>query len=169
MLLPAHGSAGGRTAAIRFRRLGTGDRHSVLDVFHGLSERSRRLRFLGPKPSLNERELERLVDVGCCGREAVAAVEIATGRTVGIARFARDGDEAEAEIAFEVADDWQGQGVARALLAELVRLARGEGIERFRASVAVGNEAALALVRGAGTVVSTRLEDGVHELVVAVR
>lgn len=141
----------------------------MLDVFRDLSERSRRLRFHGPKPRLAERDLERLVDVGCCGREAVAAVEMATGRTVGTARFVRDEDAPEAEIAFEVVDEWQGRGVGRALLAELAELGRREGVERFRASVAAGNEPALALVRSSGTVLSSRFEDGAYQLVVALR
>ena len=50
-----------------------------------------------------------------------------TGRpaaSVGIARFVRDADAPEAEIAFEVVDDWQGRGVGRRLVAELARAAR---------------------------------------------
>ena len=141
----------------------------MLDVFRGLSERSRRLRFHGSKPRLREPELEQLVDVGCCGREAVAAVEIATGRTIGIARFVRDASGSEAEIAFEVVDEWQGRGVARALLAELVQLAQGEGIERFRATVIAGNDPALAVVSGAGRVISSSFEAGAYEIVVALR
>jgi len=138
----------------------------VLDVFRGLSDRSRRLRFHGPKPVLRDLDLEQLVDVGCCGREAVTAVEVASGRAVGVARFVREPGSAEAEIAFAVVDEWQGRGIGRALLAELAALGRREGIERFRASVVSGNDAALALVRGLGTVLSSRYEDGGLELVV---
>ena len=96
--------------AIALRPLRHGERKPVLDVFAGLSERSRRLRFLGSKPRLAERDVDWLVDVGCCGREAVVAVDQATGRTVGLARFVRDADAPEAEIAFEVVDEWQGRG-----------------------------------------------------------
>ena len=62
----------------------------MLDVFAGLSERSRRLRFLGSKPRLLESDVAHLVDVGRHGREAVVAVDEESGRTVGIARFVRD-------------------------------------------------------------------------------
>ncbi len=138
----------------------------MLDVFRGLSDRSRRLRFHGPKPALREPDLAQLVDVGCCGREAVTAVEVASGRAVGVARFVRGPGAAEAEIAFAVVDEWHGKGVGTALVAELAALARREGIERFRASVVSGNDAALALVRGLGAVVASRFEDGALELVV---
>ena len=151
--------------AIRTRQLRFGERQPVLDVFEGLSERSRRLRFHGPKPRLPERDLDLLVDVGRRGREAVIAVEATTGRSIGIARFSRgDDDRQSAEVAFAVVDDWQRRGLGRLLLGELVPLALAAGISRFRASVAPGNEAALALLRRVGRVVAAEFVDGVHEL-----
>jgi GNAT superfamily N-acetyltransferase len=133
-------------------------------VFAGLSERSRRLRFLGAKPRLPERDLDLLVDVGRCGREAVAAVDAVTGRAVGVARFVRDAGAPEAEIAFEVVDEWQGRGVGTRLVGELARLAREQGILRLRAVVDRSNVPALALTRSLGDVVSQRSEGAAVEL-----
>jgi len=154
--------------AIVLRPLRHGERKPVLDVFAGLSERSRRLRFLAMKPRLPERDLAYLVDVGCCGREAVAAVDQETGLTVGIARFVRDAAAPEAEIAFEVVDAWQGQRVGRRLLTELKALALEQGILRFRALIAHGNMPAFGLVHGVGELLSRRYEDGSVELVVRI-
>ncbi len=137
------------------------------EVFDGMSERSRRLRYHGAKPRLPETEVDRLVDVGCCGREAVAAIDLVSGKVVGLARFVRDErDPRVAEVAFEVVDACQSNGVGRRLIAELATLARLEGIERFRASVVVGNEAALALLSGAGRVADSAYVDGTYQLVV---
>jgi GNAT superfamily N-acetyltransferase len=152
--------------AIVLRRLHNGERHPVLDVFAGLSERSRRLRFLGAKPRLLRSDLDLLVDVGCCGHEAVAAVEPDTGRTVGIARFVRDVAAPEAEIAFEVVDDHQGRGIGKRLVAELRTLAREQGILRFRAYVDRSNRPALALVHALGEVLVERSDGPAVELVV---
>jgi GNAT superfamily N-acetyltransferase len=152
--------------SIAYRPLRAGERAPVLEVFAGLSERSRRLRFLGSKPRLLESDLAHLVDVGRSGREAVAAIDQASGRTVGIARFVRDDDRPEAEIAFAVVDEWQGRGLGKQLLAELRRLAREEGILRFRALIAHGNTRAFALVRGLGDVLVHDYVDGNVELVV---
>ena len=138
----------------------------MLEVFAGLSDRSRRLRFLGAKPRLLESDLAQLVDVGRSGREAVAAVDQETGLTVGIARYVRDADAPEAEIAFEVVDRWQGQGLGKRLVSELRALAREEGILRFRALVAHDNASALHLVRGLGDVLTRRYEGSDIELVV---
>jgi GNAT superfamily N-acetyltransferase len=151
---------------ILVRPLRHGERNAVLEVFAGLSERSRRLRFLGSKPRLLETDVAHLVDVGRQGREAVVAVDRETGRTLGIARYVRDADAPEAEIAFAVVDDWHGRGLGKRLLADLRVLAREEGILRFRALIAHGNKAAFALVRGLGDELARRYEGGSVELVV---
>jgi GNAT superfamily N-acetyltransferase len=154
--------------AIVLRPLHHGERKPVLEVFAGLSERSRRLRFLGSKPRLLERDVEWLADVGCCGREAVVAVDQATGATVGLARFVRDVDAPEAEIAFEVVDDWQGRGLGKRLVAELRELALRQGILRFRALIAHGNRPAFALVHGLGDELARRYDGDGVELVVRI-
>jgi RimJ/RimL family protein N-acetyltransferase len=148
-------------------RLRAGDRAAVVEVFQGLSERSRRLRFHGPKPRLPEAEIAALADVGHDGREAVGAVDLVTGEVVGIARFVRDdGDPRAAEVAFEVVDPCQGNGVGGRLLRELAKLARRDGVERFTAYVVPGNEGALALLRRVGRVARASFVDGAHELVI---
>ena len=153
-------------STLAYRRLRAGERGPVLEVFGGLSERSRRLRFLGAKPRLADRELAQLADVGRSGREAVVAVDPETGATVGLARFVRDADAPEAEVAFSVVDDWQGRGVGRQLLAELAALAREERILRFRALTSRDNHAAVALMRGLGEVLVQRSQGPELELVV---
>ena len=154
--------------SIGIRRLVDGERSPVLQVFAGLSERSRRLRFLGPKPVLQEREVAQLVDVGCCGRQAVVATDLATGESIGIARYVRLGaDRATAEVAFEVVDAWQGRGIGGRLMEALRTVAREEGIHRLHATVAPDNRAALALMRRLGRVEWTSFVDGAYEVVVA--
>jgi GNAT superfamily N-acetyltransferase len=152
--------------AIALRPLRNGDRTTVLEVFAGLSKQSRQLRFLGAKPRLNERDLELLVDVGSSGREAVVAVDRETGCSIGIGRYVRDADAPEAEIAFEVIDEWQGRGVGRRLAAELARLARSHGILRLRANVDRTNWPALAVLRGLGEILASRREGSAVELVI---
>ena len=150
------------------RRLAGGELRPVLQVFEGLSERSRRLRFLGPKPRLREGELAQLVDVGCCGREAIVATDPATGRAVGIARYVEVSSDT-AEVAFEVVDDWQGRGVGRRLVLALAELASEHGLRRLSASIAVDNPAAMALMRRLGRVEWTAYDAGAYEVVVALR
>ena len=154
--------------SLRIRRLSGGERRPVLQVFAGLSERSRLRRFLAPKPALRGQELDHLVDVGCCGRQAVVATDAATGEAVGIARYVRTGaDPHTAEVAFEVVDAWQGRGVGRRLVEALAAVAAEEGIRRLTATIAVGNQAALALMKRLGRIEWSAYVDGAYEVVVA--
>ncbi len=152
---------------IRLRRLRRGERRPVLEVFAGLSDRSRQLRFLGPKPRLGEHDLHALVDVGG-GRQAVVAVERSTGRAVGVARFAPESPGTRmAEVAFAVVDAWQGRGVGKLLADELRQVALREGLTHLTATIAYGNAPAIALVRRLGEPVEMRSEDGAIQAVVA--
>ena len=79
---------------------------------------------------------------------AYGALERATGRPLGVARYARDGDAAE--LAVTVVDAWQGRGVGRLMAAGLAAHARAAGIATLHASVLAGNRPALALMRRLG-------------------
>ena len=120
------------------------DRRLLLAGFARFGERSREQRFMGVKVKLTEAELAFFTEVDHHDHVALGALDPRTGEGVGIARFIRlqpGGQVAEAAIA--VVDAWQGRGVARALLAALLRRAEEEGIERFQATLKASNRAML--------------------------
>ena len=126
--------------ALVIRRINCADAPALAEGFAGLSQESRRLRFLTPKPSLSPAELRYFTQVDGHHHEALAAIDPRTGDGVGIARFVRDpGDPKRAEVAVTIADDWQHRGVATVLLARLTDRAREEGIERYTALVSSEN------------------------------
>jgi ribosomal protein S18 acetylase RimI-like enzyme len=129
---------------ILVRPLGSGDTATVQAVFDRLGEESRRARFNGPKWRLGEKELRWLATVGPANHALVAWVDD-DPEPVGIARLMRFGDSAE--IAFEVADAYQGRGIGSALTRLLVADARAAGIFEVTALVRSDNPAALALLR----------------------
>jgi len=136
---------------VAVRPLVPGDRAELAAAVERLSERSRYLRFAAPKPRLTERELDHLVAVDHHGSEALVAFDPATGRGIGVARYAPvPGAPRVADVAVTVADEWQGRGLGTALLARLVARARAEGHVALRASVLAVNRASLALLRRAG-------------------
>jgi ribosomal protein S18 acetylase RimI-like enzyme len=140
VLKPRHGPT------ILVRPLRNGDVDTVLAVFHRLGDRSRRRRFNGAKPHLSEAELWQLALVDSTHHVLVAHVE-GDRDPVAIARLVREGSGAE--IAFEVANDYQQRGIGSALIEELLADARAAGITEITALVSSDNPAAVALLRRA--------------------
>lgn len=133
-----------RGTEITVRPLQHGDVDTVLTVFHRLGPESRRGRFNGAKPRLSEHELWQLA---CVDGDHHALVAYVRGdpEPVAIARVVRSG--ASAEIAFEVANDYQQRGIGAALTELLLADARAAGITEVTALVSSDNPAALALLR----------------------
>jgi ribosomal protein S18 acetylase RimI-like enzyme len=129
---------------ILVRPLRAGDTATVLAVFERLGEESRRTRFNGPKWRLGEKELRWLATVGPSHHALVAWAD-GDSEPVAIARLVRMGSTAE--IAFEVADAYQGRGIGSALTRLLVADALAAGIREVTALVRSDNPAALAMLR----------------------
>lgn len=131
-----------------------GDRKALQDGYESLSMESRNHRFLSGSPHLTEAMLDHLVDdvdgIDHVALALVAMDEQHVGVPVGVARMIRYRDRpTEADLAVTVLDDWQGRGVATALLAELVR-ERPAGVVRIVTTVAADNTASLSMLRRLG-------------------
>jgi RimJ/RimL family protein N-acetyltransferase len=138
-------------SAVLIRPVRPEDARLLEDGFAGLSDRSRRMRFLGPKAGLSAAELRYLTDVDHRDHEALGALDHARGGGVGIARYVRDREDPyAAEIAVTVIDGWQGRGLGTELLARLSERACQEGIRRFTAAVAADNAPMTGLLRNLG-------------------
>src|SRR6266540_3440773 len=148
---PAHREADvalrdGSTVHVRPAR--PDDREALLEFLRTLSPESRRFRFFSPGVNLSS------------AAEWASAVDyedryglIATGgkhhRIVGHAGYERtDGDRAE--VAFEVADEYQGRGLGTILLAHLAEAAKEEGVEMFEATVLPDNYKMAEVFRESG-------------------
>ena len=135
-------------SAVLIRQVRSTDAALLADGFARLSAASRQMRFLGVKKELSAAELRYFTDVDHHDHEALGALDLAGGHGVGIARYIRDASDPQAaEIAVTIVDEWQGRGLGTLLLLQLTKRARQEGISRFNALVADGNEAVMALLR----------------------
>jgi GNAT superfamily N-acetyltransferase len=140
------------------------DRGRLVDAFYRLSEKSRYRRFFAPVRDLSEETLDYLVEIDHHDHEAIVALDSESGDLIGVARYVRQAPGSErAEAAVVVADDWQGQGLGRALLERLASRARQEGILRFTALVQADNRRALELLSQIGPT-SRGFEGSVVEL-----
>lgn len=146
------------------RELELDDRERLTGAFERLSGESRYRRFFAPVQELSEDSVEYFVDIDHHDHEAVVAIDPASGDLVGVARYVRQAPGSDrAEAAVVVADDWQRQGLGRALLERLARRARDEGIARFTALVQADNRRALELLAEIGPT-SRSLEGDLVEL-----
>ncbi|MCW5632337.1 MAG: GNAT family N-acetyltransferase, partial [Rubrivivax sp.] len=162
---------------VRVRPVHAADAPAAQAFVEALSPQSRRRRFHGALKHLPPAALRALTAVD--QRQHVAIVAEAgcadgAARLVAEARYVRAGDAhapseadsddahgdgvdddlagGEAEFAIVVADDWQGVGLAAALMQRLGRHARAQGIGVLRGSVLADNGPMLALMRRLGAV-----------------
>lgn len=141
----------GDGTAVTLRLVSPEDKPLLIEVFNGMREESRYQRFFTNLPQLPPRLLSYYTELDHSEREAIIAIETSSRRPLGVARYVRlQGDQETAEVAVAVVDDWHRRGIAAAMLSELTRRARQEGIVRLLAVVKATNRAALELFHGAG-------------------
>ncbi len=135
---------------VTIRPLRNADTATVQAVFDRLGPRSRLRRFGGAKNVLTAYDLAHLARIDGDHHVLVAYVK---GEPIGLARLVRDGSAAE--VAVEVADEWQGRRVGTLLMERLTADARAAGIESLHAVVGADNSASRALMQRAAVRVST--------------
>src|SRR5688572_19277472 len=113
-----------------------------------LSPETTRMRFFSVHPHLSRYETTRFTDVDHHDREAWVA--LIGDEIIGVGRYERLADLDDAEVAFVVADRWQGFGVGPILLRYLVDSARVVGIRRFVAETLAENHHMLDMFAHAG-------------------
>jgi len=126
------------------------DKRMLADGLRRLSPESAQRRFLTPKRSFSRAELRYLTEVD--GRDHLALVaEDPTEperRLIAVGRFVRlQHDPEAADVAFTVADEWQGRGLGSVLGVHLAHLARNRGIRRFTATMSSDNRPAHRLLQ----------------------
>jgi RimJ/RimL family protein N-acetyltransferase len=137
---------------VLLRLLTPEDRHALRAGFEALSPESRYARFLAPKNTLTDAELDYLCNIDQENHFALGAVvEDGDGKGgvigAGIARFIRIHDEhATAEAAIAVADAMQGRGLGKLLFMRLCAAAEERGIERFACEVLGSNNSMAGLI-----------------------
>jgi ribosomal protein S18 acetylase RimI-like enzyme len=148
---------------VTIRPLRSGDIETVAALFERLGDRSREQRFCGAKPRLSDRELALLALVDGDHHVLVGYLE-GDPAPAAIARLARAG--ASAEVAFAVADAYQGRGVGSILATELAADARAAGITQLVATVCGDNPGVVALMKRIGSSLRVSWQGRERELVV---
>jgi RimJ/RimL family protein N-acetyltransferase len=132
------------------------DAARLVRFHHTLSPDTTYLRFFSFHPELSADELYRFTHVDHLDREAIVVVKDA--EIIAVARFDRVAGETDAEVAFVVADSWQGRGLGTLLFDRLARRARRVGIDRFTAQTFRDNARMQAVFRNTGLPMTQRGE-----------
>jgi acetyl coenzyme A synthetase (ADP forming)-like protein len=151
----------GSTVHIRVMR--ASDEAGLCALLTSLSEESRWLRFYCLQNSAGlaaEAHREANLDhtfglVACSGDEE---------RLVGHAFYAAI-DEQRAEVAFTIANDFQGRGLGSILLCQLAEVAAANGIKVFEADVVAANHAMLHVFRESGFPIEVSADAGQLQVV----
>jgi acetyl coenzyme A synthetase (ADP forming)-like protein len=135
-------------STIRVRKMQPGDDQGLFALFQSLSEESRWLRFFSVA---NGRALaaEAHRETNLDRTFGLVALSGAEERVVGHAFYAGL-DEHRAEVAFTIANDFQGRGLGTILLGQLAEVAAANGIQTFEAEVVAANHAMLHVFRESG-------------------
>lgn len=137
----------------------TPDDQGLLQQFHSqLSAETIYYRYFAPYPQLSERDVHRFTHVDY--DERVAIVATVAGELVGVGRYDKIND-ADAEVAFTIRDDYQGRGLGSVLLEHLAQAARERGIHRFIAETLPQNRRMVGTFTRAGYKVAQKLDEGV--------
>jgi GNAT superfamily N-acetyltransferase len=135
-----------------------------------MSERTVYFRFFSPIKRMSDALAHRLAVVDYHDRFAIVATThrprgvSQKERIVGVARYDRARDTDVAEVAVAVIDEFQRRGLGSVLLAELARVARGQGIRSFQLIVLPENREMLGLLHKMGWIHQAKLAGGVYEI-----
>jgi acetyl coenzyme A synthetase (ADP forming)-like protein len=145
-------------STVRIRVMRPADEPSLCALLTSLSEESRWLRFYCQQNSsalAAEAHREANLDhsfglVACSGKDE---------RVVGHAFYVTI-EEQRAEVAFTIANDFQGRGLGSILLGQLAQVASANGIEIFEAEVVAANHAMLHVFRASGFPIEVNAKAG---------
>jgi GNAT superfamily N-acetyltransferase len=152
-------------ARVTFRAVTSEDRKRIVRAFHCLEPETIYSRFFAFKGSVTDAELDLIASFDFVDDVMlVATIGDGDGDAVigaGSYHVCGEADERRvAEVAFVVEEDYQGLGIARRLLAHLVRIARVLNVSRFDAEVLAGNQPMLRVFQGSGLPMTQHIDGG---------
>jgi ribosomal protein S18 acetylase RimI-like enzyme len=130
------------------RPVEAGDAAAIVALCERLSPTSSLQRFFTPGRRLSEHEARNVAEVDHVRCETLVALDAA--RLVALGSLQQLGDDPHAELTLVVEDAYQGQGLGRQMLAELISAAVALGFSMLWVEVLPDNTRVLRLLETAG-------------------
>jgi acyl-CoA hydrolase/GNAT superfamily N-acetyltransferase len=142
------------------------DEDNLRNFFHQLSDHSVYLRYFRKMKSMPQKILQKTADVDYSKDMALVVLsppDPFQHEIVGIAQWCSDprGIDSVPDIAFQVRDDWQGEGLGTYLFQRLVQIAKVVGLSKFKADVLSQNKEMNAIFQNSGVPFVRRTDFGV--------
>ena len=144
--------------AVSIRTLDGRDADALVAALQHADPMDLRRRFMGVPPPTSY--LVKLLKAADGVHDLVLGAFDDSGRLVGVAQFDRPDDKPTAEVAIEIAKDWQHDGLGTAMLTRLAEIARDRDIHEFTATYYADNLPIRRLLRDIGHVVASGYESG---------
>ena len=145
--------------ALHLRPIRADDDATLVEFHSRLSADSVYRRYFSLHPVLSAAEVHHLTHVDYVDR--LAFIVLRRGVMIGVGRYDRIPATTEAEVAFVVEDQYQGQGIGLLLLEYLADAALPLGVTIFTAETLASNRDMMNVFYYSGYEVETRLEDEV--------
>src|SRR5262249_17454079 len=145
--------------AVHIRPIRPEDDHILVDLFDHLSPQSVYQRFFTAMPELTPTMARYLANVNYTNRMALVAQ--VGDELIGVGRYERTNDSELVELGLVVADAWQGRGLGRILLRQIIQAAESNGIRRFRADVLSENRRMLRMLAEECEIQQRKTEAGI--------
>jgi RimJ/RimL family protein N-acetyltransferase len=152
---------------VKIRPIRPEDEPRLIDLYGRLSRQTAYQRFFTIMKRLPSQWAHLFANVDYHRRLALVAEHAEDGcdpELIGVGRYEPTERPDTAELAFVVQDGWQGRGLGRILLREVMGAGVARGIHRFRAMVLAENRRMLHLLTRHTDVIERTVEDGVASL-----
>ncbi len=138
------------------------DEEMLSDMFYDLSDQTIINRFFSMLKSMPHRRLQEFCVIDYESEISLVVLKDKGPRQkmIGVGSYHLNPSTKRAEIAFLVADEWQGRGIGTYLMHELVKIARQKKIKGFTAEVLRDNVAMIALMHKSGVPPKSSIVNG---------
>jgi len=145
------------------------DAESEAKFVRELSSEAKYFRFMNSLQELSQEMLVRFTQIDY--HNEMALIAVTPGETgdeqIGVARYATNVDKTSCEFALVVADRWQGKGIARQLMRNLMEIARDRELEKMEGQVLSNNSRMLELMESLNFEIRFHPDDPAIKQVVA--